>query len=203
MDKTEAALIDDLLGAGASTNVPARIEKKALAVLENGIAVPTRAEFIADVNNELDAAVAVLEPKANVFLVDGAEFLLKKLIDPWAGAAYDKLEAALKESPIAPLLTADAKVGGESTPSSEPPSIVAPVISGFDPTSGGGVPVRITGSGLNGVDRVYFGGAAAKQIVGGTDTELDVVSPDDAVTGAITVINDAGRSTSVDQFTAE
>ncbi|GAB4217421.1 MAG: hypothetical protein OHK0012_21870 [Synechococcales cyanobacterium] len=77
----------------------------------------------------------------------------------------------------------------------------APGITAFSPTSGRvGTLVTITGSNLAGVTEVVFNGVVATIEGTPTDTEIQVLVPDGATDGVITVITPAGEATSTDPF---
>jgi hypothetical protein len=75
-------------------------------------------------------------------------------------------------------------------------------ITAFDPDRGPeGTPVTIQGTGLAGAQTVTFGGVEAAGVIQASDTELQVIVPEDAKSGPITVTTPAGTATSGRPFT--
>jgi uncharacterized protein (TIGR03437 family) len=66
-------------------------------------------------------------------------------------------------------------------------------VSSFSPTSGSaGAKVVITGTGLAGTTGVNFGGVAATSFTVDSDSQISVIVPSGAITGAVTVITPGG-----------
>jgi len=79
--------------------------------------------------------------------------------------------------------------------------VPAPTITSFTPTSGPpGTEVHLTGTGFSTATSVTFDGASAS-FLAHNDTSLDVIVPDSATTGPITVTNPAGSATTSTNFT--
>jgi hypothetical protein len=75
-------------------------------------------------------------------------------------------------------------------------------ITAFDPDRGPeGIPVSIQGTGLAGAQTVTFGGVEAAGVTQASDTELQVVVPEGAKSGPITVTTPAGTASSGRPFT--
>jgi uncharacterized repeat protein (TIGR03803 family) len=80
--------------------------------------------------------------------------------------------------------------------------VVVPAITSFTPTSGPkGTSVSITGNSFTGTTGVTFGGVAATSFQVISDTQVDALVPNGAVTGAIAVTTPGGTATSSAKFT--
>jgi uncharacterized repeat protein (TIGR03803 family) len=80
--------------------------------------------------------------------------------------------------------------------------LVVPSISGFTPTSGPvGTAVTISGNSFTGTTQVTFGGVAATSFQVISDTKVDALVPNGAVTGKIAVTTAGGTGSSSTNFT--
>jgi subtilisin-like proprotein convertase family protein len=80
--------------------------------------------------------------------------------------------------------------------------MAAPTITSFTPTSGPpGTAVTITGTNLQGVTSVTFGGVPSTSITNNTPTSVTATVPANAVTGPIGVTTPNGTATSATSFT--
>jgi subtilisin-like proprotein convertase family protein len=80
--------------------------------------------------------------------------------------------------------------------------MAAPTVTSFTPTSGPpGTAVTITGTNLQGVTSVTFGGVPSTSITNNTPTSVTATVPANAVTGPIGVTTPNGTATSATSFT--
>ena len=85
---------------------------------------------------------------------------------------------------------------------SKGPLAIAPKITSFTPTSGPvGTEVKISGTTLTGTSKVTFGGVDATSFEVVNDSQVDVIVPTGAKTGAIGVTTSGGTGTSATNFT--
>lgn len=81
---------------------------------------------------------------------------------------------------------------------------VVPTLSGFTPSNGvSGNTVRLTGTALTDVSQVLFGTAASLSYTVVSDTAIDAVVPETAITGKVSVTTPGGVATSTTSFTLE
>ena len=121
-------------------------------------------------------------------------------------AAVDRVPAPCTDSDGNPLSTDQRGVtrpqGSQCDAGSFELISAEPTIASFMPTSGPvGTSVTITGTGLTGATAVAFNGTNASSFTVNSDTQITVLVPVGASTGAIAVATPDGTAVSVDNYT--